>query len=117
VGGGGVSVDGTPDGGVDAAGEGALGAAVAVGGTGDDGAEALADVVGVGDADDGAGAAGRERGAGRVSELPTVGAWGGSVAFGLRDSTLVFSRLTSSMRSWRRPPSFSACTLLLTSAS
>jgi hypothetical protein len=105
-----VSVDGTPDGGAEAAGE--------------DGAEPLADVGGAdagavpcGEADDGAGAPGRVRGAGRDNELPTVGACGGNVAFGLRDSTLVFSRLTSSMRSCRRPPSFSPWTLVLTSAS
>ena len=42
---------------------------------------------------------------------------GGSVAFGSRDSTLVFSRLTSSIRSCRLAPSFMDCTALLTSAS
>ena len=44
--------------------------------------------------------------------------WGaGSVAFGLRDSTLVFSRFTSFIRSCLLAPSFMDCTVLLTSAS
>ena len=42
---------------------------------------------------------------------------GGSVAFGSRDSTLVFSRVTSSIRSFLLAPSFMDCTALLTSAS
>ena len=55
--------------------------------------------------------------------LEAAGAFGGlvaeagSVAFGLRDSTLVFSRLTSSIRSFRLAPSFMDCTVVLTSAS
>lgn len=44
--------------------------------------------------------------------------WGaGRVAFGSRDSTLVFSRFTSSIRSCLRLPSFTDCKLLLTTAS
>jgi hypothetical protein len=42
---------------------------------------------------------------------------GGSVAFGSRVSTLVFSRFTSSIRSFLLAPSFMDCTALLTSAS
>ncbi len=41
----------------------------------------------------------------------------GSVAFGLRDSTLVFSRFTWSSRSCLLAPSLIDCTVLLTSAS
>ena len=41
----------------------------------------------------------------------------GSFAFGSRDSTLVFSRFTSSIRSFLLAPSFMDCTALLTSAS
>ncbi len=41
----------------------------------------------------------------------------GRVAFGSRDSTFVFSRFTSSIRSCLRLPSFTDCKLLLTSAS
>ena len=42
---------------------------------------------------------------------------GGSVAFGSRVSTLVFSRFTWSIRSCLLAPSFMDCTALLTSAS
>ena len=45
------------------------------------------------------------------------GAAGGRVAFGSRDSTRVFSRFTSSNRSFLLAPSFMDCTVLLTSAS
>ena len=41
----------------------------------------------------------------------------GSVALGLRDSTLVFSRFTWSIKSFLLAPSFRDCTVLLTSAS
>ena len=55
--------------------------------------------------------------------VEAAGALGGfvagaaSVAFGLRDSTLVFSRFTSSIRSCLLAPSSMDCTVLLTSAS
>ncbi|WP_066907741.1 hypothetical protein [Mycobacterium interjectum] len=45
------------------------------------------------------------------------GAAGGTVAFGLRDSTRVLSRFTSSSRSFLLVPSFMAWTVLLTWAS
>ena len=45
------------------------------------------------------------------------GELGGSVALGSRDSTLVFSRFTWSIRSCRRLPSSIDSTVLLTSAS
>ena len=77
-------------------------------------------VVGAGDADgvvEGAGAfGGLVWGAGATTELPG-GAAGGSVAFGSRDSTLVFSRFTWFSRSCRLAPSSRDCTVLLTSAS
>ena len=41
----------------------------------------------------------------------------GSIALGFRDSTLVFSRFTSSIRFCRLFPSSMACTALLSSAS
>ena len=41
----------------------------------------------------------------------------GSVAFGLRDSTLALSRFTSSIRSCLLAPSFIDCRVLLTLAS
>ncbi len=46
-----------------------------------------------------------------------LGAAGGTVAFGLRDSTRVLSRFTSSSRSFRLAPSFMDCTVPLTWAS
>ena len=54
--------------------------------------------------------------------VEAAGAFGGLVAgagsaFGLRDSTLVFSRFTSSIKSCLLAPSFMDCTVLLTSAS
>ena len=74
-------------------------------------------VVGVGETAgvvDAAGAVGAfVSGAGRIPG----GELGGSVAFGSRDSTLVFSRFTWSIRSCLRFPSFIDCTVLLTSAS
>jgi len=64
---------------------------------------------------DGAGAfGGFVSGAGR---FPDGGELGGSVALGSRDSTLVLSRFTWSIRSCLRFPSFMDCTVLLTSAS
>jgi len=65
-------------------------------------------VVGLGETDGVVGAAGA---------LGGFDAAGGSVAFGLRDSTLVLSRFTSSIRSCLLAPSFMDCTALLTSAS
>jgi hypothetical protein len=56
-------------------------------------------------------------GAGVAGELPVGGAAGGSVALGSRLSTFVFSRFSWLIRSCRRPVSFMACTVLLTSAS
>ncbi|COX88319.1 Uncharacterised protein [Mycobacterium tuberculosis] len=67
---------------------------------------------------------GSTTGASGVHEFPTEpgaagldGEPGRSVAFGSRVSTLVFSRFTSLIRSCRRLPSVTACTVLLTSAS
>ena len=45
------------------------------------------------------------------------GAAGGSVAFGFRDSTRVFSRSTWFIKSCLLAPSFNDCTVVLTSAS
>ena len=52
-----------------------------------------------------------------AGRLADGGAPGGSVALGFRDSTLVFSRFTWSIRSCLLSPSFMDCTVLLTSAS
>jgi len=74
-----------------------------------DGVVGAGDTIGVVEA---AGAyGGLVRGTGGTAEA------GGSVAFGSRVSTLVFSRFTWSMRSFLLVPSFMACTALLTSAS